>query len=226
MTEPQIRYVWHDAAVPAGLPVTQVYGWLLCPVTSRVLIQEQDDGTCSLPGGTPEPFDDDLAATLAREAFEENQVRIGPVPVYLGYQEVHQPGRPVHAQIRMAGIITEFAPRAPDPDNGRVNRRRMTSLASAPGILGWGQPAEAQARATAASRPRLGPARRQSRPRRIPGLGRCRPTGTPASSTSTSSSAAGRKILLLAAGPAHSDRTARVSGLLYVPVTPLIATAA
>jgi 8-oxo-dGTP diphosphatase len=151
LTEPQIRYVWHDAAVPAGLPVTQVYGWLLCPVTGRVLIQEQDDGTCSLPGGTPEPFDDDLAATLAREAFEENQVRIGPAPVYLGYQEVHQPGRPVHAQIRMAGIITEFAPRAPDPDNGRINRRRMTSLTSAPGILGWGQPAEAQARATAAA---------------------------------------------------------------------------
>jgi 8-oxo-dGTP pyrophosphatase MutT (NUDIX family) len=46
------------------------------------------------PGGTPEPFDDGLAATLAREAFEENQVRIGPDPVYLGYQEVHEPGRP------------------------------------------------------------------------------------------------------------------------------------
>ena len=92
------------------------------------------------PGGTPEPFDDGLAATLAREAFEENQVRIGPGPVYLGYQEVHEPGRPLYAQIRMAGIITEFAPRAPDPDNGRINRRRMTSLASAPGMLGWGSP--------------------------------------------------------------------------------------
>jgi 8-oxo-dGTP pyrophosphatase MutT (NUDIX family) len=94
LTEPQIRYVWHDAAVPAGLPVTQVYGWLLCPETGRILIQERDEGTCSLPAGMPEPFDDGLAATLAREAFEENQVRIGPGPVYLGYQEVHEPGRP------------------------------------------------------------------------------------------------------------------------------------
>jgi hypothetical protein len=44
---------------------------------------------------------------------DENQVRIGPSAAYLGYQEVRQPGRPVIAQVRMAGIIAEFAPRAP-----------------------------------------------------------------------------------------------------------------
>ncbi|HEX3962182.1 MAG TPA: NUDIX hydrolase [Trebonia sp.] len=148
MTESQIRYVWYGAAVPEGLPVTQVYGWLLCPVTGRVLIQEHDDGVCTLPGGTPEDFDADRHATLARECFEENQVRIGPA-AYLGHQEVHVPGQPVIAQIRMAAIITEFAPRAPDTDGGRLYRRRMTSLAAAPGMLGWGQPAEAQARAAA-----------------------------------------------------------------------------
>lgn len=150
MTESQIRYVWHDAAaVPEGLPITQVYGWLLCPVTGRVLIQEHDDGACTLPGGTPEDFDADRHATLARECFEENQVRIGSAAVYLGYQEVLIPqGSPI-AQIRMAAVITEFAPRAPDADGGGLYRRRMTSLAAAPGLLGWGQPAEAQARATA-----------------------------------------------------------------------------
>ena len=156
MTDPGIRYIWHDSPVPAGLPVTQAYGWLLCPVTGRVLIQEQDDGTLSLPGGTPEHYDGDLDATLARESFEENQVRIAPDTVYLGYQEVHQPGRALYAQVRMAGIITEFAPRAPDPDNGRINRRLMTSLARAPALLGWGQPAEAQARATARAARRWG----------------------------------------------------------------------
>ncbi len=149
MGGPHVEYVWHGAAVPAVLRVSQVYGWLLCPATGRVLIQEQDDGTCSLPGGTPEPYDADQYATLAREAFEENQVRIGPLAAYLGYQEVRQPGRPVIAQVRMAGVITEFAPRAPDPDNGRLNRRYMTSLAAAPALLGWGQPAYAQARAAA-----------------------------------------------------------------------------
>jgi hypothetical protein len=75
-------------------------------------------GRCPLSVTTsPDPG----ISSLAREAFEENQVRIGPVPVYLGYQEVHQPGHPIHAQIRMAGITTEFAPRAPDPDNGRTD---------------------------------------------------------------------------------------------------------
>jgi hypothetical protein len=76
MGDPPIEYVWHDGPVSAGLPVTQVYGWLLCPATGRVLIQEQDDGTFSLPGGTPEPYDADRDATLTREAFEENQRRL------------------------------------------------------------------------------------------------------------------------------------------------------
>jgi hypothetical protein len=57
VTEPVVEFIWHDSPVPAGLPVTQVYGWLLCPVTGRVLIQEQDDGSHSLPGGSPEAYD-------------------------------------------------------------------------------------------------------------------------------------------------------------------------
>ena len=78
-------------------------------------------------------------ATLVREAFEENQVRVG-VTAYLGYQEVHRPGRPRYAQVRMAGVFEEFAPRAPDPDGGRIYRRLMTLLEAAPGVLGWGSP--------------------------------------------------------------------------------------
>jgi hypothetical protein len=38
----------------------------------------------ALPGGTPEDWDADLTATLVREAFEENQVRVGET-AYLGY---------------------------------------------------------------------------------------------------------------------------------------------
>lgn len=122
-----------------------MYGYLLCPRTGRVLVQD-DGGVFNLPGGTPEPEDAGLAATLAREAFEENQVRIGAT-AYLGYQEVHRPGRAPYAQVRMAGVIGRFAPRAPDPDGGRVYRRLMTSLAAAPQVLGWGEPAVAQAQA-------------------------------------------------------------------------------
>ena len=141
----EVRYWWHEAPVPGGLEITQVYGWLLCPQTGRVLVQD-DEGVFNLPGGTPEPEDADLAATLAREAFEENQVRVGAM-AYLGYQEVWRPGRAPYAQVRMAAVIGGFAPRAPDPDGGRIYRRLMTSLDAAPGVLGWGDPAVAQARA-------------------------------------------------------------------------------
>jgi hypothetical protein len=40
MDDLPVEYVWHDGPIPARLPVTQVYGRLLCPVTGRVLIQE------------------------------------------------------------------------------------------------------------------------------------------------------------------------------------------
>ena len=143
---PDVEYFWHEAPVPDGLEVTQVYGYLLCPLTGRVLVQD-DEGTCNLPGGTPEPWDTDLTATLVREAFEESQVRVG-VTAYLGYQEVHRSGRASYAQVRMTGVIDEFAPRAPDLDGGRVYRL-MTSLEDAPRVLGWGEPAELQARAAA-----------------------------------------------------------------------------
>lgn len=104
--------------------------------------------TWNLPGGTPEAWDADLEATLVREAYEENQVRVGKT-AYLGYQEVHRPGRAPYAQVRMTGIIKEFAPRAPDPDGGRIYRRLMTSLDVAPEVLGWGEPAVLQAQAVA-----------------------------------------------------------------------------
>lgn len=149
-TVDEVSYSWHEAPVPGRLQVTQVYGWLLCPVTGRVLLQD-DEGTWNLPGGTPEARDKDLEATLAREADEENQVRVRlGQTAYLGYQEVHRPGRAPYAQVRMAGIIDEFAARAPDPDGGRIYRRYMTALPSAPHVLGWGEPAELQAKAAAA----------------------------------------------------------------------------
>ena len=141
----EVVYVWHEAPVAAGLEITQVYGYLLCSRTGRVLVQD-DEGVFNLPGGTPDPEDAGLAETLVREAFEESQVRVGAT-AYLGYQEVRRPGRARYAQVRMAGVIEQFALRAPDPDGGRVYRRLMTSLAAAPAVLGWGQPAVAQAAA-------------------------------------------------------------------------------
>lgn len=38
MGDPAVEFVWHDSAVSPGVPVMQVYGWLLCPAAGRVLI--------------------------------------------------------------------------------------------------------------------------------------------------------------------------------------------
>lgn len=65
-----------------------------------------------------------MPATLAREAMEESQVRIEDA-VYLGFQEVRRPGRSPYAQVRMAGRISGFEPRRPDPHGGRMYRRLL-----------------------------------------------------------------------------------------------------
>jgi hypothetical protein len=49
---PDVEYFWHEGPVPIGLEVTQVYGYLLCPQTGRVLIQD-DDGTWTCPVELP-----------------------------------------------------------------------------------------------------------------------------------------------------------------------------
>jgi ADP-ribose pyrophosphatase YjhB (NUDIX family) len=102
------------------------------------------------PGGTTEAWDEDLEDTLIREAFEETQVRVRRGrTAYLGYQEMRGPGGVPYAQVRMVGVIGEFGPRAPDPDGGRMYRRYMAVLSSAPGVLGWGRAAELQVLAAA-----------------------------------------------------------------------------
>jgi hypothetical protein len=117
-----VSYPWFEAPVHEDLEITQVYGYLICPSTGRVLIQD-DHGVFDLPGGTPEAWDSGMSETLAREAMEESQVRIDDA-VYLGFQKVRRPGRAPYAQVRMAGRISGFEPRRPDPDGGRTYRRR------------------------------------------------------------------------------------------------------
>ena len=142
-----VEYAWHAAPVPERLVVTQVYGWLLDD-TGRCLVQIHDDGHANLPGGSPEPGDVDWVDTLRREAMEENQVVVGDA-VFLGYEEVRRSGREPYAQVRMAGLITEFQERRPDPDGGQIYRRYLTPLPDAARVLGWGRPGDAQASAAA-----------------------------------------------------------------------------
>jgi hypothetical protein len=139
----EVSYLWHESPVAGHLEIAKVYGFLVCPDTGRVLVQECD-GRFNLPGGSPESVDADLSATLAREALEESQVVVTEM-AYLGYQEVHRPGCAPYAQVRMAGLIARFGPRRPDADSGRLLRRLMCPPADVPAVLGWGEIMEAQA---------------------------------------------------------------------------------
>ncbi|MPZ65922.1 MAG: NUDIX hydrolase [Pseudonocardiaceae bacterium] len=138
-----VGFAWCPEPVPAGMPVVQVYGWLLDDA-GRVLVQDTG-ARFNLPGGSPDPVDADLAATVAREAMEESQVTVTDV-VYLGYEQLERAVEP-RALVRTVGRIGVFHPRHPDLDGGRLLRRLMTSLAEAPGLLGWGRSGEAQAQA-------------------------------------------------------------------------------
>jgi 8-oxo-dGTP diphosphatase len=132
-----VSYLWHESPVPGDLLIAKVYGFLVCPVTGRVLVQEHG-GMFNLPGGSPEPWDADVSAALRREALEESQVVVTET-AYLGYQEVRRTGCVPFAQVRMAGLIAVFRRRRPDADGGRLLRRLMCPLPDVPAVLGWGE---------------------------------------------------------------------------------------
>lgn len=102
----------------------------------RVLVQDTGAGF-NLPGGSPEPGDADLGATVVREAMDRvsgRGHRCGVSGIRAGIA-------------RTVGRTGEFRPRHSDPDGGRLFRRLMTSLAEASGLLGWGCSVFAQAQA-------------------------------------------------------------------------------
>lgn len=159
----QPSVTWHDAPVPPGMPVTQAYVWALDPDDGRVLIQDrgpQHPHRYTLPGGRPEPEDGgDLLQTAAREAMEESQIRIDTErAVYLGHQVVtwFEKRPEPYAQIRYAAPIIGYEPIGPDPDNGRTNRRFMTSLERAPELINWHETGASQAKAALRAGEELG----------------------------------------------------------------------
>ncbi len=128
-------FAWCPESVPSGVPVVQVYGWLL-DTHGRVLLQDTDRGAFNLPGGTPEPEDHgDMVATLRREAWEESQVTL-PEVGYLGYERVLRDGYP-RAMARCVARIDTFHTWGADPDRDRWHRRVMAPLLEAVELLGW-----------------------------------------------------------------------------------------
>ncbi|MCA1187210.1 MULTISPECIES: NUDIX hydrolase [Saccharopolyspora] len=139
------KFTWHTRAVPGGLPVRQVYGFLFAP-DGRVLIRV-DGAKHSLPGGRPEPGESAYVDILRRETYEEVTLDIAE-PHYLGYQCVDD-GHSPYAQVRMVAEISRVHPPEPDPDNGRTYLRLLVHPGKAGDLLNWGETGHQQAAAAA-----------------------------------------------------------------------------
>lgn len=135
-------FVWYDNEVPDNLKVKQVYG-LVFSKDGRMLVRvvNKPDGRkmYCLAGGTPEPFDKDMEATLRREFIEEVNTTL-QTPIYAGYQLVDEEnGKPPYAQVRMVALIDEIGPKQPDPDNGETYDRMLVHPDKVISLLNWGK---------------------------------------------------------------------------------------
>ena len=128
MSDPQ----WIDAAVPTGLEVRQVYGFIFNS-DGRILLLE-DEGQYNLPWGKPEN-DENLVGTLIREVFEEVQITIFS-PKYLGYQLIS--AEEEFAQVRLVALIDLVQRSALDPSTGRQYKRLLVPPIQVNDLLKWG----------------------------------------------------------------------------------------
>jgi len=128
---------WHSGNVPSNLEIKQVYG-VVFTKDCRILLRIED-GKYQLTGGKPEPFDNDMEATLKREMLEEVNVAIGKAYI-VGYQLVNEEDdSEPYAQVRMTAMIENIGGQQPDPDNGRIYGRLLTTPTKAVKLLNWGK---------------------------------------------------------------------------------------
>ncbi len=135
-----VKFIWHNGEVPATLKVKQVYG-LLFTKDGRMLVRIENAPSgknYSLAGGTPEAYDKDLEATLRREVIEEVNTKIDK-PIMVGYQEVVLDDGKSFAQARMVALIKEIGEKLPDPDNGEIYERLLTTPEKAIDYINWGE---------------------------------------------------------------------------------------
>lgn len=137
---------WENGSVPEGMEIKQVYG-LIFTEDGRIMLrteQKPDSVKFSLAGGHPEPFDDGIEETCRRELIEEINTTIHQ-PIYVGYQLIdEEDGTPFYAQVRMAAVIDSIGPMKPDPDNGKIYGRFLTSPDRASKLFNWGDVGDAQ----------------------------------------------------------------------------------
>lgn len=140
-----IKITWYYDEPPKDMPVRQVYAIVFDEYGRTMLKSEKvgDQLVYSMIGGTPENFDKDRIATLKREFLEEVNTTLKD-PVYLvGYQIIEgDRDLPPYAQLRMVAMIDKIGEKQPDPDNGKIYNRILTTPEKAIRLLGWGEFAE------------------------------------------------------------------------------------
>ena len=140
-----IKITWHFGEPPENMTIRQVYA-IVFDQTGRTLLKtEKIDNKVvyGMIGGTPESFDKDRIATLKREFLEEVNTTLKD-PIYLvGYQIIEgDKDLPPYDQIRMVAMIDKIGEKQPDPDNGKIYDRILTTPEKAAKLLGWGESAE------------------------------------------------------------------------------------
>ncbi|MGN1201450.1 MAG: NUDIX domain-containing protein [Candidatus Caccovivens sp.] len=140
-----VKISWYFGEPPENMPVRQVYAIVFDESGRTLLKTEKVENKIiyGMIGGTPESFDKDRIATLKREFLEEVNTTLKD-PVYLvGYQIIEgDKDLPPYAQIRMVAMIDKIGEKQPDPDNGKIYDRILTTPEKAVKLLGWGESAE------------------------------------------------------------------------------------
>ena len=142
-----VKITWITGEPPKEMPVRQVYA-IAFDDNGRVLLkcEKKSKGIVyGMFGGTPETFDKDRIDTLKREFMEEANTTLKD-PIYLvGYQKIEGDGeRPTYAQLRMVALIDKIGDKKPDPDNGEIYDRLLTTPQRAIELLNWGDCGKAQ----------------------------------------------------------------------------------
>ena len=140
-----VKIIWHFGEPPKDMPVRQVYAIAFDEYGRMLLKSDIKDGKryFGMIGGTPESFDKDRIATLKREYVEEVNTTLKDPIFLIGYQVIEgDRDLPPYAQLRMTAMIDTIGEKKPDPDNGKISDRLLTTPQKAIDLLGWGESAE------------------------------------------------------------------------------------
>ena len=101
-----------------------------------MLVTNTASETWQIPGGTPESGETPEQA-LIREMQEEVNADITDI-AYLGAQKVEDDKGVFVYQLRFAARIARLNPRKPDPDNGRLRKRKFINPLDFEKMSKWG----------------------------------------------------------------------------------------